>query len=186
MAKAGKKPKPGPRYPCGKLRGETEMQITAAARAYREKFLPMNIAMREEAECELGRLYLRGALDPVAPYDRDKYSGKQLHRAGFEYMRLVHDSRCLQGIPSPFPRAMDFGAVHGLSLHSEPDVDRVRRVANMEMRARTVLADAGPAVSREVYSVCIEDKPVGIVDNLKTGLLALAGLFEIPVDTQAR
>lgn len=181
MARPGRKAKAVQRYPSGQPvhssrdpRGETVVSILATVRAQREKLLPPNLAMQPEAEYELGRIYLRQVITP------------QLHRAGFEYMRLVHDHRRLLGFPSPFPKAMDFCAVHGLSLHSEPDHDRVKRISNLEMRSRTVLADAGTSVAREVRDVCIEDKPVRSVDNLKIGLQALAKLFVIPVDTQAR
>lgn len=193
MARPGRKAKAVQRYPSGQPvhssrdpRGETVVSILATVRAQREKLLPPKLAMRDEAGYELGRLYLLGRLNPTGPEESWIYTGVQLHRAGFEYMRLVHDHRCLLGFPSPFPKAMDFGAVHGLSLHSEPDPDRVRRISNLEMRSRTVLADAGMGVAREVRDVCIEDKPVRSVDNLKIGLQALAKLFVIPVDTQAR
>lgn len=169
------------RYPSGQpvhsvrvQRGETEVQIMATALAYRQKFVPVKDARQPEAGYELGRMYLAGHLTA------------QEHRAGFEFARLVYDYQTSQGYPSPFPASMDIGAVHGLSLCSDPDDAKVRRTANEYMRVQTALCDAGRAATTEVREVCIFDQQVRNVDNLRLGLKALARFYQIPVDTQAR
>lgn len=181
MARAGRKTKHVQRYPSGQpvhssraQRGETEVQILATVRAQRERLLPPSLAMQPEAGYELGRLYLRNVLTA------------QEHRAGFEFAKLVYDYQISQGYPSPFPASMDIGATHGLSLRGEPDPLRIRRTANEYMRMLTAISDAGRAATTDTREVCIFDKPVRNVENLKAGLKSLAVFFNIPVDTQSR
>ncbi|MFG1479169.1 hypothetical protein V5F53_10965 [Xanthobacter sp. V4C-4] len=146
----------------------------ATALAYRQKLVPVKDARQPEAGYELGRMYLAGKVTA------------QEHRAGFELMKLVRDYRISHGYPSPFPRSLDIGEVHGLSLSAEPDAARIRRTANEYMRAQTALADAGRAAMTEVREVCIFDQTVRSVEDLRLGLQALARLRQIPLDTQAR
>ncbi|MDQ0505956.1 hypothetical protein [Xanthobacter agilis] len=127
-------------------------------------------AGRSEAGYSAGRLFLRGVLK------------RWHHEAAKEYARLVHDYQISHGYPSPFPRSMDIGAVHGLSLRNEPDADIVRRVANQYMRCMTALADAGKAAASEVRNVCIHDEDTLSLDALILGLDSLVSFFGIPVD----
>lgn len=165
------------RYACGKVRreyrtqkGETEMQIRSTVLAYRARAVGEADAGRNEAGYELGRMMLRGQI-----------TGRQ-HRAGCEYALLVADYQRAIGLPSPYPQGIDLGATRGLSLGSEPDAARVRRTVNQYMQSITALSGAGRAAERAVREVCVYDRSMQDVENLRSGLNALAAFFNIPLD----
>lgn len=117
---------------------------------------------------ELGRLLLRGVVDG------------RMHRAGCDYARIIDRYQRIKGFPAPFPQAMDLSAIRGGESNAEPDSDTIKMAVNDYMRIVTVLADAGTAATREVREVCIFDRGPSSVDNLRTGLCALAEFFKIP------
>ena len=176
----GRKPKAVARYPSGQPKhsartpkGETETQIMATVVGYRKRMMPK--ASEEDirssvAGYELGRMMLDRRITP------------RLHRAGYDYARIVDDYQRATGYPSPFPRGLDLGMARGLSLSSEMSADRIRAIANGYMRMQTALSLAGGAAVREVREVCIFDRPARLLDHLKMGLTALADFFRIPVD----
>lgn len=167
------------RYACGKVRkeyakpkGETEVAIMATVLAYRKRVdgLSEADAKRNEAGYELGRMMLRGQI-----------TGRQ-HEAGCSYALLVSDYQRAIGFPPPYPQGIDLGAARGLSLTAEPDAARVRRTVNQYMQSITAISDAGRAADKAVREVCVYDREVNDVENLRVGLNALATFFGVPID----
>lgn len=167
------------RYACGKVRkeyakpkGETEMAAMATVLAYRKRIVGLSDAdaKRNEAGYELGRMMLRGQI-----------TARQ-HRAGCEYSMLVSDYQRAIGFPPPYPQGIDLGAARGLSLGVEPDPARIRRTVNQYMQSITAISDAGKAADKAVREVCVYDRQVQDVENLRIGLNSLAGFFSIPLD----
>ena len=163
------------RYACGKIKreyrardGETEMQIKSTVLEYRRRAVGEADAGRNEAGYELGRLMLTGRVTP------------RQHSAGCEYALLVADyQRCI-GFPAPYPQGIDLGAARGLSLIGEPDEGKIKRIVNQYMRSITAIAGAGKPADRAIREVCVYDRSVEDVDNLRRGLDALADFFGIP------
>lgn len=176
----GRKPKAVPRYPSGQPKhstrtpkGETEVQVMATVIEYRKRMMPKASEAEVRASVagyELGRMMMDRRITP------------RLHRAGYDYARIVDDYQRATGYPSPFPRSLDLGMARGLSLASDMSADRIRAIANVYMRMQTALSLAGGAAAREVREVCIFDRPAYSLDHLKVGLFALADFFRIPVD----
>lgn len=167
-----------PRHRCGKIRkdardpkSETEVQIMATVLAYRSRLVGPDNARRNEAGYELGRMFLAG-----------KLTARQ-HRAGCDYMMLVHSYHRVNDIPPPYARSIDFDSVGGGGMSSyEPNPDFRRRVSNDYNRSATALSDAGKAGMIAVREVCVYDNQSYDVDNLRLGLDALAKFFSIPLD----
>lgn len=163
------------RYACGKIKrefratkGETEMQIRSTVLAYRKRAVGEADAGRNEAGYELGRMMLKGTLS------------ERQHRAGYDYALLVADyQRCI-GLPAPHPQGIDLGAARGMSLGGEPSEAKIRRTVNQYMASITAISGAGRAADRAVREVCVYDRGVEDVDNLRLGLDALAEFFGIP------
>jgi len=163
------------RYACGKIKrefraskGETEVHIRSTVLAYRKRAVGEADAGRNEAGYELGRMMLKGIVS-----DRQ-------HRAGCDYALLVADyQRCI-GYPAPYPQGIDLGAARGLALGSDPDETKIKRIVGQYMRSITAISDAGRAADRAVREVCVYDRSVEDVDNLRRGLDALADFFGIP------
>lgn len=167
------------RYACGKIKrehrqpkGETEVQIRATVLAYRGRLAGLDEAdaSRNEVGYELGRMWLRGKIT------------RRQHEAGNRYGLLVGDyQRCL-GFPPPYPQGLDLGAARGLSLAGEPTEAWVKRIVAEYMASMTAIAMVGKPADRAVREVCIYDREVKDVENLKRGLDALAEFFRIPAD----
>jgi len=153
------------------MRGETEMAIRSTVIAARERIYRVSVADagREEAGFELGRLWLSGKVD------------KRQLEAGKEYHKLVADYQRAIDMPSPYPQGVDLGAARGLSLVAEPDESRIKRTVNQYMHSLTAMADAGKAASIAVREVCVYDREIKDVDNLRRGLDVLADFFGIPL-----
>lgn len=170
-----------PRYDCGKIKrearmGETEVQIRSTVLAYRARSVGEENARRNESGYELGRMYLAGVVN------------SRQHRAGVDYALMMRSWQMLMGLPSPFPSGLDYGAVRGLSINEDPDPEFVQRRTNHIQKMRTALAQAGRQAEIVVRQVCIEDLGAKNVDNLRSGLNALADFFKIPafaVDEEA-
>ncbi|WP_322997495.1 hypothetical protein [Castellaniella sp.] len=178
MAKKSKKTGTKARFACGKLRpsyrgGETEAQATATARAYRARLVGDANAMRPEAGYSLGRVYLLGQI------------ASPLHEAGLQYAALVEAWQRVQGLPSPFPAAMDLSGVRGLSLYSTPSIRAVERITNDYMKMQTALSDAGRNAIGAVREVCLYDRDWRDIESLRSGLEVLAKFFQVRVDVRA-
>ncbi len=178
MSKKSKKTGTKARFANGQLRPEyrkreTEVQATATARAYRARLVGEANAMRPEAGYSLGRLYLRSQI--TSP----------LHEAGLKYAALVEAWQRVQGLPSPFPAAMDLSGVRGLTLYSSPTDAAVKRITNDYMKMQTALSDAGRKAIGSVREVCLYDGECADIESLKLGLTSLAQFFKTGVDMRA-
>ncbi|MGQ3671802.1 hypothetical protein ACT6QG_05335 [Xanthobacter sp. TB0136] len=176
--KSKKKSGSAARFPNGQLRPgyrkrETEQEATAIARAYRSRLVGATNAMRPEAGYSLGRVYLQGLI--TSP----------LHEAGLQYAALVEAWQRVQGLPSPFPAAMDLSGVRGLTLYSSPADAAIKRITNDYMKMQTALSDAGRKAIGTVREVCLYDGDCADIESLKLGLTSLAKFFKTGVDMRA-
>lgn len=131
-------------------RGETREEVQATVIAYRSKTVDSKSAHRDEAGFELGRAYIRGWIT------------KRQLEAGKQWAINIDLNFRLKGIPSPFPKAMDYGGVSGASVSShEPDAVRVKRISNDVMQAATAVGQLGREVCIACKAVCLEESPCG-------------------------
>lgn len=156
------------RYACGKIKGETEVQIRSTVIAYRSRMVGTANAARNEAGYALGRMLLRGEVT------------ERQHDAGNRYAQVVGDYQRCVGFPPPHPRSLDLGASRGLALGGSPDHETIQRVVNRYMASITALADAGQVSAAVVREVCVYDHETEMVEDLWRGLDALADFFKIP------
>ena len=176
--KSKKKSGSAARYACGKLKpayrkAETTESVMAVARAQRAKIVGNAHALDPRAGYVLGQMNIKGVVTDAQ------------HEAGLRYAALVEAWQRVQGLPSPFPAAMDLAGVRGLSLYSSPADAAVQRVANEYMKMQTALSDAGRKAIGAVREVCLYDRDWQDIESLRNGLEVLAKFFQVRVDVRA-
>lgn len=165
------------RYPNGSIvnheRGETEKERMATVLAYRAREVGQEHAAKPEAGYELGRIFLAGRIT------------QRQHEGGVRWARTVDRYAKMNGFPSPFPKAMDWGNVGGgMGCGSEPSSVLIRATANDYMRAQTKLAVEGRAAMVACREACILETDTGAwpehtMAALRAGLSSLADFYGI-------
>ncbi len=183
--KAGRKRKPGLRYPCGRLkREETEREAMATALAARQRHYGVTAkqARDERLGSSLGRLNMQGLISEPQ-YD-----------AGVKFSRLYHAHHVLAGLPMPTPESMNSLMIaSGLLLGYdtiEPDEARAKQLIQ-KFNAATEALDqcdrehrmaAGRKPSLCLFRVACADEdttlwPACDLGNLRVALNCLARVF---------
>lgn len=121
--RAGRKRKPGLRYPCGKLkREETEREAMATALAARQRHYGVTVAQARDARLgsSLGRLNLQALISDLQ-FD-----------AGVRFAELYHAHHSILGLPIPNTSAvaglMIAAGLMGASHSSEIDAEAIERL----------------------------------------------------------
>jgi hypothetical protein len=159
------------RYPGGSIvneqRGEKPEERTAVVLAQRTKAVGKKHAADPLAGFELGRLKLNGII-----------SERQM-RGGIYWAQSIDRYGRLMGFPSPFPQALDYGAVGGRGEAREPAADQVRAASQDVTVTATIVGQHGRAVSAACREVCVLETdtthwPSHTFEALRKGLDALA------------
>jgi hypothetical protein len=160
------------RYPCGQIVHEKPAEIMAVVTSQRAKDVGPEHAAKYEAGFELGKAYLRRQI-----------TRKQL-KAGEQWAMDVDRYARMNGLPSPFPKAMDWLSVRGASNALEMDADKIRVITSTYMKGITAVSQRrGSLVA--CRTLCIEDSssrgwPDHTIQALRAGLDGLASLYGIP------
>jgi len=183
--RAGRKRKPGLRYPCGRLkREETEREAMATALAARQRHYGVTAkqARDERLGSSLGRLNLQ-ALISDSQYD-----------AGVKFARLYYAHHVVSGLPTPSPQSVSGLMIHIGLLESygnvEADEEYVRQIRR-QFRQTTDALDlcdrenrmaSGRKPSLVLYRVvCVDEDttlwPECDLGNLRVALNTLARVF---------
>lgn len=155
-ARAGRKTRQGvDRYANGRImnraRGETPQQITATARAQREKFFG---AKESNWDMPLmgfvvGRLYLQKAID-----------ARQMSAARVFTIRAVrYFQKIGAGLPK-FPSIAAEAVASGIACSPDPDDDTIASIRSAYREVQDALADCGHLFSgnKLLMKVCIMDR----------------------------
>lgn len=181
--KGGRPPKAGvDRYQNGRIVNEqrkpeeTEEQIQSVVLFQRRKWGVAEKDLRDQkAESHFGRLCLTGVIT-AAQYE-----------AGRRYARTVERYYRQEGIPSPWPAAIDLnGGPKGLSGRPEPDVEETDRVKRDYADMLYVLNDLAHSetyrgVTQQMRSAILMDHDIRfdapIIGNVRSGLNVLIRLW---------
>lgn len=182
--RAGRKTKPGARYPSGELkkpRAEQREKIMSVAIASRQRNIgvPEGFASTAQAGYSLGVLY----------YDR--CIERKHHDAGLMVADIIYDYyRHKLNMAPPIPQALDMARVRGRSLSEQVEHPRLSQIVDrykaMQSSIRRV-DEPGRPVSRMIAALCIEDDRPQNTTNfmlgwLKSGLGAVHEQFAEEID----
>lgn len=176
MARGRKRREGVKRYDCGQIhhddRGESAADAKATAMAARSKEVGPQHAGKYEAGFELGKAYLRGRIS------------RRLLKAGEQWAMEVDRFHRMYGLPSPFPKAMDWLSARGVSHAPDPTPEQIHATANTHMRAITAISVHGRQAMVACRALCIEDVnpefwPRHTWKALEAGLDGLASLYGI-------
>jgi hypothetical protein len=183
--RAGRKRKPGLRYPCGKLkREETEREAMATALAARQRHYGVSAKQARDARLgsSLGRLNLQLLIsDPQ--YD-----------AGVKFAQLHQAHHAIVGLPAPNPKSVTAimiaaGLVAGVTTTeaAEDTIENLRKRFNVATDAldqcdRDHRMARGRKPSLLLYRVVCTDEDTTLwpecdLGNLRVALNALARIF---------
>ena len=184
--RAGRKRKPGLRYPCGKLkREETEREAMATVLEARQRHYGVSAkqARDERLGTSLGRLAFREAISDVQ------------YQAGLAFAKLYHQHHLAMGLPVPSPSSVAGILINeGIfgSSPSEPVLEEIERLKRRFEQA----SDALDHCDREqrysgarrptllMYRVVCTDEDAGQwpgddIGNLRIALNALVRVFRL-------
>lgn len=183
--RAGRKRKPGLRYPCGKLkREETEREAMATALAARQRHYGVTAkqARDERLGSALGRLSFLQMIS------------SQQYDAGVMFGKLYHAHHAIMGLPTPEPQSVTAimiaaGLVEGVVTTDAPEetIENLRKRFKIVTNAvdqcdREHRMASGRKPSLVLYRVVCTDEdttlwPESDFGNLRVALNALARVF---------
>ena len=184
--RAGRKRKPGLRYPCGKLkREETEREAMATALAARQRHYGVTAkqARDERLGSALGRLSFFQMISA------------QQYDAGVMFGKLYQAHHAIMGLPTPEPQSVTAimiaaGLVEGVVTTEAPDetIEKLRKrfgdaTDAVDRCDREHRMAAGRRPSLALYRVVCADEDTALwpecdIGNLRVALNALTRVFK--------
>ena len=183
--RAGRKRKPGLRYPCGKLkREETEREAMATALSARQRHYGVTAKQARDGRLgsSLGRLNMQSLIS------------EPQYEAGLKFLRLYYAHHVISGLPTPTPQSVSGLMIYTGLLESygsiEPDDDYIRQLRK-QFEATTDALDQcdrdhrmarGRKPSLLLYRVACADEDTTLwpecdLGNLRVALNALVRIF---------